>query len=82
MDATENQIKAGQYGVQGYPTIKMFSSGKKDSDSVSEYTGGRTASEIVTWALDKVTENIPAPELLQVRFFKDKKKMPLYQIED
>lgn len=67
LDATENQIKAGQYGVQGYPTIKMFSSGKKDSDSVSEYTGGRTSSDIVNWALSKVSENIPAPELIQVR---------------
>lgn len=64
-----NQLKASQYGVQGYPTIKMFAMGKKDSDSVSEYDGGRTAKDIVNWALDKLSENMPAPELVQVQYF-------------
>lgn len=50
----------------GYPTIKSFAGGKKDSQSVSDYNGGRTASEIVNWAIDKLAENIPAPEVLQV----------------
>lgn len=69
LDATVNSLKASQYGVQGYPTIKMFAAGKKDSDSVSEYDGGRTTNDIVNWALEKLTENMPAPELIQVYRF-------------
>ena len=42
----------------------MFPGGKKDG--AEEYEGGRTASDIVAFALDKVSENVPAPEVLQV----------------
>lgn len=45
----------------------MFSAGKKDGEA-SEYDGGRTASDIVAWALDKLAENVPPPEIVQVRF--------------
>ncbi|CAG9765967.1 unnamed protein product [Ceutorhynchus assimilis] len=66
LDATIHKAKASQYGIQGYPTIKYFSAGSKSSSSADEYDGGRTASEIVTWALDKLAESIPAPEVTQV----------------
>lgn len=63
VDATVHTIKAQEYGVRGYPTIKFFHGGKKDSESVADYQGGRTASEIVNWALEKYSENIPAPDV-------------------
>ncbi|EFA11123.2 protein disulfide-isomerase A6 homolog [Tribolium castaneum] len=66
LDATVHQAQASKYGVQGYPTIKFFAPGKKTSDSVSDYDGGRTASDIVTWALEKLAENVPAPEVAQI----------------
>ncbi|XP_075992575.1 protein disulfide-isomerase A6 homolog CaBP1 [Anticarsia gemmatalis] len=66
LDATVHQVMASRYQVQGYPTIKMFASGKKTSDSVEDYNGGRTSSDIVAWALDKLAENVPAPEIIQV----------------
>jgi protein disulfide-isomerase A6 len=66
VDATVHQSIAQQYQIQGYPTIKFFPSGKKDSSSAQEYDGGRTASDIVTWALDKYVVNIPAPEVYQL----------------
>ena len=59
-------MQASQYGIKGYPTIKYFGPGKKDSDSAQDYDGGRTSSDIVTWALEKLSENIPAPELTQI----------------
>jgi protein disulfide-isomerase A6 len=34
---------AQQYGVQGFPTIKFFPSGKKDGQA-EDYDGGRTSS--------------------------------------
>ncbi|XP_061708412.1 protein disulfide-isomerase A6 homolog [Cydia pomonella] len=66
LDATVHQAMASRYQVQGYPTIKLFPSGRKTSDSVEDYNGGRTSSDIVTWALDKLAENVPAPEVLQI----------------
>ncbi|XP_028166888.1 protein disulfide-isomerase A6 homolog [Ostrinia furnacalis] len=65
LDATVHQEMAARYQVQGYPTIKMFPSGKKTSDSVEDYNGGRTSSDIVAWALDKVAENVAPPEIIQ-----------------
>ena len=49
----------------GYPTIKWFPAGKKDGDA-NDYDGGRTASDIVSWAMEKYGENIPPPEVKQV----------------
>ncbi|XP_012254956.1 protein disulfide-isomerase A6 homolog [Athalia rosae] len=66
LDATVHTLKASEYGVQGYPTVKFFAPGKKDSDSVGEYDGGRTSSDIVNWAIEKLAENIPAPEIVQI----------------
>ncbi|XP_043460949.1 protein disulfide-isomerase A6 homolog [Leptopilina heterotoma] len=66
LDATVHSLKASKYGVNSYPTIKFFAAGKKDSDSVSEYDGGRTSNDIVNWAMEKLTESIPAPEIVQV----------------
>ncbi|XP_058825857.1 protein disulfide-isomerase A6 homolog [Topomyia yanbarensis] len=66
LDATVHTLKAQQFGVQGYPTIKYFPGGSKDRDAAQEYDGGRTASDIVNWALEKYNENIPAPEIVQL----------------
>lgn len=66
LDATVHTAMASRYQVQGYPTIKLFNSGKKTSDSVEDYNGGRTSSDIVSWAMEKLAENVPAPEIVQV----------------
>ena len=64
VDATVYQELANQYGVRGYPTIKYFPAGLKGQ--AEEYDGGRTADDIVAWALERHTEAIPPPELVQV----------------
>lgn len=66
LDATAHTAKASLYEIRGYPTIKYFAPGKKDSDSIGEYDGGRTKSDIVNWAMDKLAENIPAPDVVQI----------------
>ncbi|KAL0115983.1 hypothetical protein PUN28_011096 [Cardiocondyla obscurior] len=66
LDATVNTLKASKYEIKGYPTIKFFAPGKKDADSMQDYDGGRTSGDIVNWALDKLAENIPAPEVVQI----------------
>ncbi|KAI4462352.1 protein disulfide-isomerase a6 [Holotrichia oblita] len=66
LDATVHTGKATEYGIQGFPTIKYFASGRKDSDSSKDYDGGRTTNDIVNWALEKLAESAPAPEIVQV----------------
>jgi protein disulfide-isomerase A1 len=48
VDATIHKAVAGRFEVQGFPTIKLFSNG-----SPTEFSGGRTASEIVSWMKKK-----------------------------
>ncbi|XP_047738861.1 protein disulfide-isomerase A6 homolog [Hyalella azteca] len=61
LDATVHTVKASEYGIQGFPTIKFFHNGE-----VTEYDGGRTASDIIAWATDKAAANIPAPEVKEL----------------
>jgi len=64
VDATVHGSLAQKYGVQGYPTIKYFNAGSKSGPQ--EYDGGRTSSDIVTWAMNKFMENAPAPEIVEL----------------
>lgn len=64
LDATVHQQMAQRYGIQGFPTIKYFGPG--DKSNAADYDGGRTASDIVTWSLNKFNENAPAPELVEL----------------
>lgn len=66
LDATVHSAKASQFGIQGYPTIKYFPAGPKTASSAEDYDGGRTASDIVNWALDKAAASIPPPEVKQL----------------
>ncbi|XP_032597760.1 protein disulfide-isomerase A6 homolog isoform X2 [Drosophila grimshawi] len=66
LDATAHQSKASEYNVRGYPTIKFFPANTNRASDAQEYNGGRTASEIISWASDKHTENVPAPELTEI----------------
>lgn len=66
LDATAHQAKATEYGVRGYPTIKFFAGGKKSKSDATDYDGGRTAADIVAWALERYTESIPAPEVIEL----------------
>ena len=55
VDVDQNQGLSSQYQVTGIPTIKYFGDKKK---SPQEYTGGRTAEDIVTYSLDKVSSTV------------------------
>lgn len=65
VDATVHTVTASRYQVQGYPSIKVFAAGVKDSHSVEDYQGGRTASDIVQFALEKMAASIEPPEIEQ-----------------
>ncbi|KAA8594499.1 hypothetical protein FQN60_011634 [Etheostoma spectabile] len=82
VDATEETELAQDYGVRGYPTIKFFKGGEKESPK--EYSAGRQAADIVAWlkkrtgpsvaTLAGVTEAeslIADNEVAVIGFFKD-----------
>lgn len=55
VDADAHQSLAQQYGIRGFPTIKLFYA-KPDgtvTSGSSDYQGQRGAPDIVTWAIDK-----------------------------
>jgi protein disulfide-isomerase A6 len=64
VDATVQADVAQRFNIRGYPTLKYFSFGAEDSPL--DYDGGRTSSDIVTWALAKVAENAAAPEIREL----------------
>ncbi|XP_075261878.1 protein disulfide-isomerase A6 homolog [Convolutriloba macropyga] len=66
VDATTETGLASKYGIRGYPTIKYFPSGKAAKQSPLEYDGGRTSSDIVSWAESKTVVNYPPPEVKQI----------------
>ncbi|KAL1465673.1 hypothetical protein WDU94_005224 [Cyamophila willieti] len=66
VDATVHQSIASEFNIRGYPTIKFFSPGSRSPSDAQEYNGGRTAEDIVNWALSKYTENVPPPEIKQI----------------
>ena len=39
IDATQEKVVSSKYGIQGFPTIKFFPSGRKTWDSAMDYTG-------------------------------------------
>lgn len=74
LDATVHTSMAGQFNIKGFPTIKYFPAGKKSMSDAQDYDGGRTSSDIVSWANGKVAENVPPPEVIQITSEKDLKE--------
>uniref|UniRef100_A0A0N4ZQP4 Protein disulfide-isomerase A6 homolog n=1 Tax=Parastrongyloides trichosuri TaxID=131310 RepID=A0A0N4ZQP4_PARTI len=66
VDATVHAGLAQKFGIQGYPTIKFFGAGLKKYSDAENYEGGRTSQDIVNWAMNKVAENRPPPEVLEI----------------
>ena len=48
VDTTVHDKVGSEYEIQGFPTLKWFVNGKP-----TDYSGGRTASEIVAWVNKK-----------------------------
>jgi protein disulfide-isomerase A6 len=66
VDATVHTVVSGKFNIRGFPTIKWFPAGKKTLKDAADYDGGRTASDIISWAQGKVQENVAPPELLEL----------------
>eukprot|EP00210_Caulerpa_lentillifera_P007336 g7012.t1 len=64
VDCTAHESVCREFGVQGYPTLKYF--GMDKSTGAEDYPGGRDASSIVSFALEKWSKFAPAPEVKEL----------------
>jgi protein disulfide-isomerase A6 len=68
VDATIHGALAQKYGVQGYPTIKVFKSGAKSSSAsdATSYDGARTASAIASFASSLIEDKTEPKPIVQL----------------
>ncbi|XP_071854891.1 protein disulfide-isomerase A6-like [Apostichopus japonicus] len=66
LDATAHTIIASRFGIQGYPTLKYFPVGSGGQSDAQDYDGGRQASGIVSWCMDKAADLLPTPEVKEI----------------
>ncbi|EER02313.1 protein disulfide-isomerase A6 precursor, putative [Perkinsus marinus ATCC 50983] len=71
VDATEEQSLAQRFGVQGFPTIKLFPGGKKSDGLAVDYQEQRETSSIVEFAEKYLSYAIEATQLLSQDDFED-----------
>jgi protein disulfide-isomerase A6 len=57
VDASAAESLARRYGVQGFPTLKLFGENKAEP---IEYSGGRDAQAIVNWAMSQAQNAVKA----------------------
>lgn len=70
LDATVEKTTASKYGINGYPTIKIFLPGSSEPE---EYSGGRDAASITKIALNKLDSSgkpLTIPQLTTDELFK------------
>ncbi|GMF33380.1 unnamed protein product [Phytophthora lilii] len=51
IEATDNELKAAEYGIQGFPTIKVFGPNAMGPADADDYQGERTAAAITEFGL-------------------------------
>lgn len=61
LDATVNTITANEYGIKGFPTIKLFVDGQAE-----DYEGGRSRTDILEYVKAKIADRVPPPEIVQI----------------
>ncbi|XP_053206359.1 protein disulfide-isomerase A6 homolog [Panonychus citri] len=61
LDATVHTISANEYGIKGFPTIKLFIDGQ-----VEDYEGGRSRTDILDYIKSKIADRVPPPEIKQI----------------
>lgn len=64
LDATINTMKSKEYGIDKYPTIKLFVPGAMATPE--DYEGDRTSSAMINYVLGKLAENAPIPDITQI----------------
>jgi len=65
VDSTENTVLSKRFGIEGFPTLKLFPSGPKTDESVIPYEEhARDESSLMNFALTYYSKTVTADELL------------------
>ena len=70
VDATVETGLAQRFGIKGYPTIKLFPSGKKSDSAVVDYNQDRSESSIVAFAQKYISQTVSVEQLLSEEQFR------------
>lgn len=57
-DDDANKRTCSEYGIQGFPTIKVFKPGKNGKPSIQDYQGQRTAKGIVDFLVEQIPNHV------------------------
>ncbi|KAK6519538.1 hypothetical protein TWF281_003365 [Arthrobotrys megalospora] len=57
-DEDANKRTCSEYGVQGFPTIKVFKPGKSGKPAIQDYQGPRTAKGIVDFLIEQIPNHV------------------------
>ncbi|KAF3309582.1 hypothetical protein TWF173_010768 [Orbilia oligospora] len=57
-DEDANKRTCQEYGIQGFPTIKVFKPGKSGKPSIQDYQGARTAKGIVDFLIEQIPNHV------------------------
>ncbi|ETW06795.1 protein disulfide-isomerase domain [Aphanomyces invadans] len=74
LDATAAERKASEYGIKGFPTIKLFGPTASSASDAQDYQGPRQASGIVSYALhqlEKLGGGLKVPEITSMSTMQD-----------
>ncbi|KAJ0409169.1 hypothetical protein ATCC90586_010250 [Pythium insidiosum] len=74
IDATANEKTAQEFGIRGFPTIKVFGPTASSPDDAQDYQGARTASAITTYglqALERLGGGLKIKELVSAEVLTD-----------
>ncbi|ORX50846.1 protein disulfide isomerase, partial [Hesseltinella vesiculosa] len=77
VDCTENQDVCQEYGVQGYPTLKVFRQGE-----ASEYKGSRQHEGIVSYMKKQALPSVSVLDAESITEFKDSDRMVMVAYVD
>jgi protein disulfide-isomerase A6 len=66
VDATQHEGLAQRFQIRGFPTIKYIPAGARSDSEAVDYNGGRDASSITAWALDKAAASSDAGKVAEL----------------
>ncbi|EPS42964.1 hypothetical protein H072_3033 [Dactylellina haptotyla CBS 200.50] len=72
-DEDANKKTCGEYGIQGFPTLKTFKPGKNGKPVIMDYQGPRTAKGVVDAVLDLIPNHVERVNSKTVESFLQKK---------
>jgi protein disulfide-isomerase A6 len=91
IEAPENRELSSRFGIQGFPTIKVFGPGPKSDSTATTYEGPRDAEAIATFATETFEKlggqvKLDIPELIDQSIFEKtcmkEKKCVIVFLED